>query len=91
MLLLQFLKEMLTMDQLIQEKIFFKMHQHSLTFPTDLKGMTIVISVEPSPDNSPAPFALKPLAHMVPTNASNHTTINMGTGYVASISGSVIR
>jgi hypothetical protein len=62
-----------------------------LTFPTDLKGMTIVISVEPSPDNSPAPFTLKPLAHMVPNNASNHTTINMGTGPVASISGSVIR
>ena len=29
--------------------------------PMDLVGTTIVISVEPSPDNSPAPFFLKPL------------------------------
>jgi hypothetical protein len=35
-------------------------------FPTDLKGATIVVSVEPYPDNSPAPFALKPLANTVP-------------------------
>ena len=33
-----------------------------MTFPTDLKGATIVISVEPSPDNSAGPFTLKPLA-----------------------------
>ena len=33
----------------------------NLTFPTDLTGATIVISVEPAPDDSPAPFALKPL------------------------------
>ena len=62
-----------------------------LTFPTDLKGMTIVISVEPVPDNSPNPFTLKPLAHMVPNNAMNHTSINMGTGPVASLSGTVTR
>ena len=29
--------------------------------PVDLIGHTAVISVEPDPDNSPAPFALKPL------------------------------
>ena len=62
-----------------------------LTFPTDLKGMTIVISVEPVPDNSPNPFTLKPLAHMVPANAMNHTAINMGTGPVASLTGTVTR
>lgn len=62
-----------------------------LSFPTDLKGATIVISVEPSPDNNPAPFTFKPLAHMVPANAENHTVINMGTGPVTSISGSVTR
>jgi hypothetical protein len=62
-----------------------------LTFPTDLKGSTIVITVEPSPDNSPMPFTLKPLAHMVPANAANHTTINMGDGPVMSLSGTVIR
>lgn len=62
-----------------------------LTFPTDLKGTTIVITVEPSPDNSPAPFTFKPLAHMVPANAANHTTIDMGTGPLVSLSGTVTR
>lgn len=31
------------------------------TFPLDIRGRTVVISVEPVPDNSPAPFAMKPL------------------------------
>lgn len=31
------------------------------TFPLDVRGRTVVISVEPVPDDSPAPFALKPL------------------------------
>jgi len=61
------------------------------TFPTDLKGATIVISVEPSPDDSPGPFTLKPLAHMVPDDAMNHTVINMGAGPVTSLSGTVTR
>jgi len=60
-------------------------------FPTDLKGATIVISVEPSPDNSAAPFTLKPLAHIVPTDAMNHTVISMGAGPLVTLSGSVIR
>jgi hypothetical protein len=62
-----------------------------MTFPTDLRGATIVISVEPSPDNSPAPFTLKPLAHMVPGNAMVHSAISMGAGPVSTISGSVTR
>lgn len=62
-----------------------------LTFPTDLKGTTIVISVEPSPDNSTNPFTLKPLAHMVPANAMNHTVIDMGIGPVTMLSGTVTR
>ena len=37
-----------------------------LTFPRDLSGYPVVISVEPSPDDSPAPFALKPLVGEVP-------------------------
>jgi len=60
-------------------------------FPTDLKGRTVVISVEPSPDNSAAPFTLKPLAHVVPTDAENLTVINMEAGPLAVLSGSVIR
>ncbi|WP_248723644.1 anti-sigma factor [Seonamhaeicola sp. ML3] len=62
-----------------------------LSFPTDLKGKTIVVSVEPYPDNSPAPFTLKPLAHMVPSDAMNHTAIAMGDGPVKSLSGVISR
>jgi len=43
-----------------------------LTFPTDLRGTTAVISVEPDPDNSAAPFALKPLAGMIPATLSGN-------------------
>ena len=62
-----------------------------VTFPTDLKGRTVVISVEPYPDNSAAPFTLKPLAHVVPANAINHTVIDMGDGPIETIMGSVTR
>ncbi len=31
------------------------------SFPLDVRGRTVVISVEPVPDNSPAPFSMKPL------------------------------
>lgn len=62
-----------------------------LTFPTDLREKTIVISVEPSPDNSDAPFALKPLAHLVPADAVSHTVIDMGAGPLVSLEGTVTR
>ncbi len=62
-----------------------------LSFPTDLKGTTIVISVEPNPDNSPAPFTFKPLAHMVPQNAENHSVLNMDDGPLKELSGTVSR
>lgn len=62
-----------------------------VNFPTDLKGATVVVSVEPYPDNSAAPFALKPLAHMVPANAMNHTVITMGAGPLSILTGSVFR
>jgi len=62
-----------------------------LTFPTDLKGMTIVVSVEPFPDNSASPFTLKPLAHMVSLSATDHTAITMGNGPVMELTGTVTR
>ncbi|PWG05091.1 anti-sigma factor [Polaribacter aquimarinus] len=62
-----------------------------VNFPTDLKGATVVISVEPSPDNSPTPFTLKPLAHVVPANAANHTVLTMGVGPKSILSGTVNR
>ena len=49
-----------------------------LTFPTDLAGGKAVISVEPDPDNSPAPFTLKPLVGDIPAGATDHTPYQMG-------------
>lgn len=60
------------------------------TFPTDLRGTTIVVSVEPSPDNSAAPFTLKPLAQMVAADAAVHTSITMGDGPVQSLMGGTV-
>ncbi len=48
-----------------------------LTFPTNLSGGTAVITVEPYPDNSPAPFLLKPLVRMIPNPAQQHFTYSM--------------
>ena len=62
-----------------------------LIFPTDLKGRTVVISVEPSPDNSSAPFTLKPLAHVVPAEAMNHTVIDLEAGPLVTLSGTATR
>ncbi|MCF6360834.1 MAG: hypothetical protein L3J29_08750 [Cyclobacteriaceae bacterium] len=47
------------------------------TFPTDLSGATIVLSIEPSPDNSPMPFAFKPLVLMLPAMAADHVDYGM--------------
>jgi len=48
-----------------------------LTFPVDLSDKTVVISIEPVPDNSAAPFRLKPLVAQVPTDALDHTVYTM--------------
>lgn len=50
---------------------------NGLTFPTDLRNGTIVISIEPVPDNSPKPFAFKPLVHPVSASADDHVTFNL--------------
>jgi hypothetical protein len=44
-----------------------------LSFPLDLMQKEIVITIEPSPDNSPMPFLLKPLSGMVPAGAMPRT------------------
>ena len=49
-----------------------------LTFPTDLAGGTAVISIEPMPDDSPAPFTLKPLVGQIPAAAVDHVTYDLG-------------
>lgn len=43
---------------------FFNNAPNGENFPLDLRGRQVVISIEPVPDNSPAPFVLKPLAGM---------------------------
>jgi YVTN family beta-propeller protein len=48
-----------------------------LSFPVDLSGDTVVVSIEPVPDDSAEPFALKPLAGAIPTNAADHQTFAM--------------
>ena len=45
-----------------------------VTLPTDLSGQTIVISVEPYPDDSPAPFVLKPLLGTAAEDATDHAS-----------------
>jgi len=54
-----------------------------LEFPTDLTNATVVISVEPDPDDSPAPFALKPLVSEVADSASDHEVQSFGSGPAA--------
>ena len=51
-----------------------------LEFPTDLTGATVVISVEPTPDDSPAPFAIKPLVAEVPAGTGDHQVLDLGAG-----------
>ena len=48
-----------------------------LAFPTDLSGATVVISVEPSPDDSVDPFALKPLIGTADQNATDHESYDL--------------
>jgi hypothetical protein len=53
-----------------------------VTFPTDLSGATIVISVEPYPDDSPLPFVLKPLVGQVPDDPTDHENYELGNNAV---------
>jgi hypothetical protein len=48
-----------------------------LSFPTNLSGGAAVISIEPYPDNSPAPFLLKPLIGGIQNPATQHFTYAM--------------
>ena len=48
-----------------------------LAFPTNLQGGMAVITIEPDPDDSPAPFALKPLIGSIGAAAADHVTYPM--------------
>ena len=62
-----------------------------LTFPTDLSGQTLVISIEPSPDNNALPFAFKPLVATMPSPAVDHTNYSMTYQASTFPSGTVMR
>jgi len=52
------------------------------TFPLDIRNRTVVISVEPVPDNSTAPFVLKPLVGTAGTETAPSTHpfgLNLGS------------
>lgn len=57
---------------------FLQNAPENLSFPTDLSGGKIVISIEPVPDNSSAPFLLKPLLAEVASDANQHTPYMFG-------------
>lgn len=61
-----------------------------LSFPTSLVGGRGVISIEPQPDDSPAPFTLKPLVGMISTTALDHVTYSLGNNAAGFPSGTAI-
>ena len=51
-----------------------------LDFPLALTGQTVFVSIESADDDSPAPFAFKPLAAVVPDGIGDHEAIELGAG-----------
>ncbi|MEM9679597.1 MAG: anti-sigma factor [Bacteroidota bacterium] len=60
------------------------------TFPLDVRGRMIVISLEPVPDDSPAPFAIKPLVGIA-GNETAPATHNFGPNVTSLPMGTVTR
>lgn len=55
----------------------------NLPFPRDLAGYPVVISVEPVPDDSPAPFPLRPLQGAAPSPSNPGVANNNPLAFVA--------
>jgi hypothetical protein len=53
-----------------------------VTLPTDLSGATIVVSVEPFPDDGQEPFALKPLIGQAADPATDHESYELANNAV---------
>lgn len=62
-----------------------------LSFPVDVRGGNVVISVEPVPDNSAAPFLLKPLVHIPALDAGVHSALSMNQNLGSIPVGSFVR
>jgi hypothetical protein len=63
---------------------FLENAPEGLTFPADIQGKQVVISIEPVPDNSPDPFVLKPLIGEIPESAEsqfNYALDNQAAGF----------
>ena len=61
---------------------FFNNAPTGETFPLDIRGRTVVVTVEPVPDNSPLPFTLKPLAAVAGNETApsfNDFALNLGS------------
>lgn len=69
---------------------FFLNAPTGFTFPLDVRGRTAVISIEPSPDDSPAPFALKPLVGVAGQETAP-ATHNLGQNLSSLPTGTVTR
>ncbi|MHA7843951.1 MAG: anti-sigma factor [Winogradskyella sp.] len=69
---------------------FFENAPTGETFPLDVRGRTVVISVEPVPDDSPAPFVLKPLVGTAGSDTAP-ATHNFGLNLASFPMGSVTR
>lgn len=69
---------------------FFNNAPAGETFPLDVRGRTVVISVEPIPDDSTAPFALKPLVGTA-GQATAPTTHDFGQNLGSLPTGTVTR
>lgn len=67
---------------------FFINAPDGVEFPLDVRGRTVVVSVEPFPDNSPAPFLLKPLVGVAgqetapATHELAHNSASLPTGTI---------
>lgn len=62
-----------------------------LTFPVDLSGATLVISIEPNPDNASTPFAFKPLVGKTPSPAMDHVNYALSFNAASFPTGTVTR
>lgn len=69
---------------------FFENAPDGVEFPLDVRGRTVVVSVEPFPDNSTAPFLLKPLVGLAGQETAP-ATHNLGLNADSFPSGTVKR